>query len=321
MFKITKNKPLVYRNFIRELTAKKAQEKDTYKLLTSDSNRNCDIRIALADEQGWVCCYCLCRLPEKEFAYKKMVTEETVPKISAEMNIEHYKPKSLFKGKNIAELLAENKENPANFLSPATYARLDKLEDLRTDWDNLLGACLHHNRESNEQPNEGESDEEAQKKYEAQKKLNEQNQRCGDLKANFELHHIANPAHLNRFNGNKITCNKFGVVGSEDDNIKEELGGVLDITDDTAEFYQKGRLNLNCAYLREARKGVIEAVDTKIHQLAGIKTKEYNHDKVVKAAEKLFSYYQQRINNKHQPFYAFVLVFLAKTYPPLRKLL
>ncbi|MGH1336268.1 MAG: hypothetical protein ACRBFS_09075 [Aureispira sp.] len=74
-------------------------------LLKSDPIANPAVQIALAKEQGYICCYCMAAIPIKEGEEERPVAR-----------IEHFKPRSVYDGMN-------------------------KQPDLRIDYSNFLLAC------------------------------------------------------------------------------------------------------------------------------------------------------------------------------------
>lgn len=95
---------------------------DTYDALKNDEVVNLGVQLSLAQEQGFLCCYCMRKLETYEDAYDR---------VRVKIEIEHYKPKSIFNGtKNLPsknKLLCDRKSK--------------KRADLRIKYSNLLGAC------------------------------------------------------------------------------------------------------------------------------------------------------------------------------------
>lgn len=95
---------------------------DTFEALKSDEITNIAVQNALAQEQGYLCCYCMGEIK----TYKDSKERKRV-----KIEIEHYKPKSIFNGTkndpNKNKLLCDNKSK--------------KRTDLRIKYTNLLGAC------------------------------------------------------------------------------------------------------------------------------------------------------------------------------------
>lgn len=80
-----------------------------FNLLKDDALVNPAVQIALAKEQGYICCYCMGKIPIKEGEKERPVGR-----------IEHFKPKSVYNGK-------------------------DNKPDLRIEYSNLFLACENEN--------------------------------------------------------------------------------------------------------------------------------------------------------------------------------
>lgn len=104
---------------------------DTFQALKDDINALIPVQLSLAEEQGYVCCYCLAALKDYEDAHNR----ERVY-----IEIEHYKPKSIFNGK---------KKNALRSRLPAG-GKEKKQTDLRIEYTNLLGACQTSNQCGNQ---------------------------------------------------------------------------------------------------------------------------------------------------------------------------
>lgn len=80
-------------------------QQKTFGLLKGDDTANRAVQIALAKEQGYICCYCMGAIPIKEGETERPVAR-----------IEHFKPRSIYDG-------------------------INKKPDLRIEYSNLFLAC------------------------------------------------------------------------------------------------------------------------------------------------------------------------------------
>lgn len=118
-------------DFYKHLNTLPSKEEDypnsTFDYLKDDEKTVQVVQLSIAEEQGFICCYCMERLKTYEDSYKRK---------RVKIEIEHYKPKSIFDGH-------VNPSDKANLLCD----QAEKLRaDLRIDYKNLLGACgqNHH---------------------------------------------------------------------------------------------------------------------------------------------------------------------------------
>lgn len=108
-----KHEPKELKEFKKKLAEETEKEglihENPFNLLKDDEVVNPAVQIALAQEQGYICCYCLGEIPLKEGEEERPVGR-----------IEHFKPKSVYNGK-------------------------EKEPDLRIEYSNLLLACENEN--------------------------------------------------------------------------------------------------------------------------------------------------------------------------------
>lgn len=274
-----KHPPKEYQDFIKLIEHNLPQDPfdELCGGLPDGKARNLAIRLALAEEQGYLCCYCQQRIPMKKYKLENG-DEVEMP----DMNIEHFKPRSIYDGQIRRDKHLCDEEE---LLRP----------DLRIEWSNLLCACLNH---------EG---------Y------------CGDIKGNYELCHIPNPALAKDFyHKTQIYWNERGIVKSHIKAVNREIGGVIEKQSNNKNIYEKGKLNLNCQELINKRKGAWSEIIRRITKEIGIKDWEKKRNAVVRLAKDFLEEYEKLHEEKKNSSYQyreqawFIVSILKKKFKELR---
>ena len=180
--------------------------KDTFEALRDDNFGTFQaIQRILAEEQGFVCAYCLGELLEEK---------DKNGNTRIKMKVEHFKPKSIYNGK--INTLSQTKK-----LCDKTER---KREDLRIDYSNLFAVCLGRSKKeeilyglpSNEKKDKGDT-------------------HCDtppNGKDDIELCFIPNPAKGKPKNFNlKLRYTGNLSIVSDDTNIDKELKEVLNLNE------------------------------------------------------------------------------------------
>lgn len=236
---------------------------------------------SLAEEQGFICCYCMSEIKAK--TYKDSQTGEIKEilgqdgKVRLAMKIEHFKPQSIYDGGKHASNCDQNDK---------------KRQDLRTDYKNLLCAC------------EGCSNSDLH---------------CDTHKGNAELCHLPNPASLKDKafrQKTQFTYNKNGKMASHQADLNREIGGEQQEDGN----YHLGVLNLNCEALRIARKTAWKTVSSRITRKLGYSDWNNHYTHALELAKQEHALFQKRkkADNKFFPYCEAVVYLLEKRFKELR---
>lgn len=260
------------------------------------------VQRALADEQGWICCYCNQEITEKD---GKIL-----------MKIEHYKPESIYTG----EPWPKSKENK---LCPKNR-ETNPLPDLRIAYSNFLCGCKGKHCDDD---GSGKGD------WELCMIQNPATIAEKDFQRVFEIFY-SNQGYIyskHRYGGvldSGNSCNCSCEKERKRACLNWELGGCKDILDD----FEQGILNLNTATLKGSRDGAwAGALRDIISEVLNLHPRSYKLErldwrgeirkkkleaKAKSEAKKLKAKYssKRKKDNKFFPFCMYILYRLEKEF-------
>lgn len=229
---------------------------NTFEALKNDAETLIPLQLSIAKEQGFVCCYCLSPL-------KTYVDSQNRQRVQLE--IEHYKPKSIFNGK-------KNSRTKKHLLCDK---KVQKRDDLRIEYSNLLGAC--------QTPNQ-----------------------CGNQKRDKELCYIPNPATTKTRDFPKFGYNMKGKIRSlEIDEAKKT----------TIQNELEDVLGLNNTELKIRRTNRWVGIQRKIKSQFKIKQLHTGGKKEIEYVKDLIQIYTNRDkDNRYFEFYDCIIHLLKREY-------
>lgn len=251
-----------------------------------DKRADALLAYSLAEEQGFICCYCMNRIEmrfmkDSDEPIRGRKTREGVDVDASDKaalplfkcKVEHFKPRSIYDG-------------------------IVKKPDLRIKYENLLCACEGH----------------------IGKDLY-----CDTLKDDTELIHLPNPANTKTKDFQRLYQLRYtenGRVKSDHAGVNEEIGGEEDISKANTNIvsYKTGVLNLNCQTLINLRHITWRTLTAKITKEAGTEKWDENIKKVLPIAQKYHDLYSKKDEDrKYFPFCASIVYLLEKRFKQLRK--
>jgi len=188
MIRIKKKKtePKELTDFKEKLNEYEVYSKNPFNELKNNKEVNLAVQNSLAIEQGFICCYCM----------QSLIIENTN---ELKIQIEHFKPKSVYNGKN------------GN-------------EDLRIEYSNLLGACLPEKKlNSSILTNHC-----GQKKDKKELKFIPNPATSSERKFNLELQFVENSGKIKSKNQD-IDKELNDILNLNDDNLRENRKARLNI--------------------------------------------------------------------------------------------
>jgi hypothetical protein len=271
-------------------------------------NTKKEVQEALADEQGWICCYCNQEIKKKH----DLIV----------MKIEHYCPESLYIGQSVADIPDTHKQ----YLSPANT--LSFLPDLRMQYSNFLCGCKDKHCDDGDKGKGG---------YELCQIKNPSTVAPADFGSTYEFFYTPQTGamHSKKRCNNVITTDINCSCNASDKNAKRkclnwELGGCFSKSENQ-EAFQQGILNLNEQDLRQARLKVWQLLQLYIAKKIGyipsdIEAAEPNMSEILRffkrnkaqafeiAQQEIPRYKKCKSDKKFYPFCEFLIFCLENAF-------
>ena len=263
---------------------------------------------SLAQEQGFICCYCMREFKvKKDFEGKTIYSDDLVDRKQTEcyyIVVEHFKPQSIYNGSK-TESTCDGKNR--------------KRKDLRIDYNNLLASCEGCIEREKTQ-------EETEKKMGRQFISGRENTFCDNHKGDNELCALPNPSDREKFNRvSSLVFKSNGVISSKNKEVNYEIGGEKDEIVHSPEgktktLFKEGVLNLNYEKLIEGRAAAWKWVEDRITRELG---NNIDWNSVRKQAliiankyHKMFS--NRQSNGKHYEYCKAITYILERRFRELR---
>lgn len=233
------------------------QKENIWNTFKGDESALLPTQWSVAKEQGFVCCYCQKELETYIDSYKRK---------RVEVELEHYKPKSIYDG-------SVNSEEKAKLLCDKAQK---EREDLRINYQNLLGAC-------------GSSGH------------------CGNKKSDTELCFIPNPGKSTEKDFPVFCYNMKGKMRPSDDYDDEKKEALTQELNDV--------LNLNDENLKKLRVSYWVALKNKIKRECKIEMLHSGKQKEERYVKELMEELSQKNKEgKFHIFYDCLLHLLKSEY-------